>query len=171
MSDWKEERLLDDHFGLARDSRRGSELLERLHQGVSTKERGAPTLQVGDADERPVCCGRHGGNCVGGGDGSLSHDVVGARGWRRGGVHGQHESPRKASDVQVSGSHYAKYKIQPSFYIEENNLSWCQGNIIKYATRYKDKGGKHDLAKVIHYAMLILEREYGTTFEEVIADD
>lgn len=49
-----------------------------------------------------------------------------------------------------------------------NNLGFCEGNIIKYAVRHKVKGGAQDIAKVIHYAQLILEYEYGTTYEEVL---
>lgn len=86
-------------------------------------------------------------------------------------MHGLDEGTRKASETQVDGSHYSKYPIQPSHYIEANGLSWCQGNIIKYATRYRDKKGAKDIAKAIHYAMLILEWEYGTTYEEVQQDD
>lgn len=154
---------MSDDFGLARDSRRGSELLERLHQGLPAKERGAPALPVGDADERAVRGGRHGGNCLGGSAGSIAHDVVGARGWRRGGLHGFDEGPRKASDEQVGGAHYKNYPIQPTQYNVANRLGWCEGNVVKYITRHRDKGGAEDVRKAIHYARLLLEFEYGET--------
>ena len=54
--------------------------------------------------------------------------------------------------VQQSGSHYKNGQIQPIEYSERNNLSMCQGNIVKYITRHKDKNGVDDLAKVVHYA-------------------
>lgn len=64
-------------------------------------------------------------------------------------------------DVQVGGGHYKNMAIQPIEFTHKNNLNFCQGNIIKYATRYKAKNGKEDLEKVIHYAQLLIELEYG----------
>lgn len=54
-------------------------------------------------------------------------------------------------DVQVGGTHYTVRRIQPIEYILANNLSFCEGNIIKYVTRYKDKNGLEDLLKARHY--------------------
>lgn len=68
--------------------------------------------------------------------------------------------PQSARSYQIAGSHYRKHKIQPVEYIIANNLSFLAGNIIKYATRYKDKGGAEDIRKIIHYSELILEFEY-----------
>jgi hypothetical protein len=62
---------------------------------------------------------------------------------------------------QVGGDHYAKLAIQPVEYIHRNGLDFLQGNIVKYATRHKSKGGAEDVRKIIHYARLILELEYG----------
>lgn len=58
---------------------------------------------------------------------------------------------------QVGGDHYRTLKIQPIEYIMANDLSWCEGNIVKYITRWKQKGGKQDIEKVIHYAQLLLD--------------
>jgi len=66
-----------------------------------------------------------------------------------------------ASLTQVSGSHYSKLSIQPIDYIVKNSLSYMQGNVIKYITRYKDKNGLEDLRKAKHYIDLIIEQEYG----------
>ena len=41
--------------------------------------------------------------------------------------------------VQQSGNHYKNGEIQPIEYSERNNLSTCQGNIVKYITRHKEK--------------------------------
>ena len=68
--------------------------------------------------------------------------------------------------VQQSGNHYKNGKIQPIEYSERNNLSMCQGNIVKYITRHKEKNGIDDLAKVVHYALveaLFVYGEDGTT--------
>ena len=63
--------------------------------------------------------------------------------------------------VQQSGNHYKNGKIQPIEYSERNNLSMCQGNIVKYVTRHKEKNGVDDLAKVVHYALLEALFVYG----------
>lgn len=68
-----------------------------------------------------------------------------------------------ALDVQVSGNHYKTCKIQPIEYITANNLGYIEGNIVKYATRHKDKNGKADIEKIIHYCQLLLELSYAKT--------
>ena len=60
---------------------------------------------------------------------------------------------------QVGGNHYSKLAIQPVEYINKNNLSYLQGNVIKYVTRYKDKNGVEDLQKAKHYINLLIELE------------
>jgi hypothetical protein len=65
----------------------------------------------------------------------------------------------KALKQQVGGDHYSKLSIQPAVYSERNNLSYLQGNAIKYITRYKDKGGLEDLNKAIHTVKLLIELE------------
>ena len=65
-----------------------------------------------------------------------------------------------ALKTQVAGNHYKNYPIQPVDYCMKNNLNTCQSNIIKYATRYKDKNGKEDLLKIKHYVDLLIEMEY-----------
>ena len=60
---------------------------------------------------------------------------------------------------QVGGDHYSKLAIQPVTYITANRLSYLQGNVIKYVTRYKDKNGVEDLQKAKHYIDLLIELE------------
>lgn len=67
----------------------------------------------------------------------------------------------KATHKQVGGNHYKACKIMPIEYITKNNLDFLEGNVIKYITRHKFKGGQEDIEKVIHYAELILELKYG----------
>jgi hypothetical protein len=44
----------------------------------------------------------------------------------------------------------------------ENNLTFCEGNALKYITRHRRKGdGAKDIHKAIHYLEMILEMEYG----------
>ncbi len=66
-----------------------------------------------------------------------------------------------ALDTQAGGDHYKGCAIQPIQYIHANDLDFFQGNIVKYVTRHKSKGGAQDLQKVIHYAQLALELQYG----------
>ncbi len=60
-------------------------------------------------------------------------------------------------DIQVGGDHYKKYKIQPVEYIVANNIPFCEGNAIKYITRWREKGGIADLEKAKHFIDLIIE--------------
>jgi len=62
------------------------------------------------------------------------------------------------SERQEGGNHYSKHTIQPYTFISSNNLSFFQGNVIKYVVRYKDKNGIEDLKKIIHYCELEIER-------------
>tara|TARA_R110000803_G_scaffold19688_1_gene51351 strand:+ start:2619 stop:2822 length:204 start_codon:yes stop_codon:yes gene_type:complete len=59
---------------------------------------------------------------------------------------------------QINGNHYSKLKIQPTQYIIENKLGYIEGNVIKYVTRHKDKNGKEDIKKAIHYLEMLLEK-------------
>lgn len=64
-----------------------------------------------------------------------------------------------ALDVQVSGDHYKKKAIQPVEYIHANGLGFCEGNVVKYVTRWKDKGGIGDLEKARHYLDILIQLE------------
>lgn len=60
-------------------------------------------------------------------------------------------------DSQVGGSHYKQLAIQPTEYIIKNNLNFAEGNVIKYVTRYKLKGGVEDLKKARHYLDMLID--------------
>ena len=64
-----------------------------------------------------------------------------------------------ALDKQEGGGHYKGKAIQPVQYIHANGLGFCEGNVVKYITRWREKGGKADLLKVIHYVELLMELE------------
>lgn len=66
-----------------------------------------------------------------------------------------------ALDKQIGGQHYKGFKIQPIEYITANNIPYIEGNIIKYVSRWRDKGGVDDLDKIIHYVELLKEAEIG----------
>jgi hypothetical protein len=64
-----------------------------------------------------------------------------------------------AFNKQVSGDHYKDKAIQPIIYIHANNLGFCEGNVVKYITRWKEKNGIADLEKAKHYIELLIEME------------
>jgi hypothetical protein len=63
----------------------------------------------------------------------------------------------RANAQQIGGSHYATKAIQPWDYIVANNLGYLEGNVVKYVSRWKDKGGVEDLKKAQHYLAKLLE--------------
>jgi hypothetical protein len=62
-----------------------------------------------------------------------------------------------ANDTQVAGTHYKDKAIQPWDYIVANELGYLEGNIVKYVSRWKDKGGLDDLKKAQHYLAKLIE--------------
>lgn len=65
---------------------------------------------------------------------------------------------KKATDIQVGGDHY-KLPIQPIEYVLANNLGYCEGNIVKYISRWRNKGGIEDLRKIKHYVDFLIDQE------------
>lgn len=63
----------------------------------------------------------------------------------------------RANEQQVGGAHYAVKAIQPWDFIIANNIGYLEGNIIKYISRWKDKGGVEDLKKAQHYLQKLIE--------------
>lgn len=61
--------------------------------------------------------------------------------------------------VQVAGSHYKDQKIQPIEYIHANNIPFAEGCVIKYVSRWRQKGGIKDLEKARHFLDLLIELE------------
>jgi len=61
-------------------------------------------------------------------------------------------------DKQIGGSHYKKFKIQPYEFISKNDLSFFQGNVIKYVCRYLNKNKMEDLEKIKHYCDLEIKK-------------
>ncbi len=66
-----------------------------------------------------------------------------------------------AGDVmsrQVGGNHY-KRAHQPWEIIEEWNLNYWAGNVLKYLLRYPYKNGVEDLKKAQHYLEYLIKKE------------
>lgn len=61
--------------------------------------------------------------------------------------------------IQIQGNHYKSLKIQPIEYIHANNLPFIEGSVVKYITRWREKGGKADLEKIKHFVDLLIHLE------------
>lgn len=64
-----------------------------------------------------------------------------------------------AESMQIGGDHYKNLPIQPMRYSMINGLDACQHTIIKYVTRFRDKGGIKDLEKAKHCIDLLIQYE------------
>ena len=62
-----------------------------------------------------------------------------------------------ANSQQVGGDHYRDKAIQPWDYIASNELGYLEGNIVKYVSRWRNKGGVEDLKKAQHYLSKLIE--------------
>ena len=51
----------------------------------------------------------------------------------------------------VEPSHYTEMSISPHEYNKANNISWNEGQVIKYVSRWKAKNGLEDLLKAQWY--------------------
>lgn len=74
----------------------------------------------------------------------------------------RHEEMKReeaALNQQVAGTHYKDLKIQPVEYCHANGIPFIEGNVIKYVTRWRDKGGIEDLRKARHFIDLLIELE------------
>jgi hypothetical protein len=69
------------------------------------------------------------------------------------------DAPVTPLDIQIGGGHYKTMAIQPVEYITKNNLGYCEANVVKYISRWRDKGGKKDLEKAKHYIDLLIQLE------------
>jgi len=67
--------------------------------------------------------------------------------------------PPRALDVQVGGNHYKGMAIQPIEYCHHNKLGPCETAVVKYISRWREKGGLEDLKKIKHYVDLLIELE------------
>ena len=58
---------------------------------------------------------------------------------------------------QIGGTHYSDLAIEPIDFITANNLGFCEGNVIKYISRWKAKNGIEDLKKARWYIDFLIE--------------
>ena len=71
-------------------------------------------------------------------------------------------SPSKKATIEYeflvlmrTPTHY-DYKIQPVDFILANDIPFCEGNVIKYICRWKQKNGRDDLMKAKHYIEMLI---------------
>ena len=64
-----------------------------------------------------------------------------------------------ALDTQIGGDHYKTMFIQPMEFSMANNMDACQHTIIKYVSRFREKGGIQDLEKAKHVIDMLIEFE------------
>ena len=64
-----------------------------------------------------------------------------------------------ANDTQVAGTHYSDQVIQVWDYVTINNIPYLEGNVIRYISRWRAKGGLQDLLKAKHYVEKLIENE------------
>lgn len=60
---------------------------------------------------------------------------------------------------QEGGDHYKDMVIQPVEYIHKNKIPFMEGNVIKYCSRWRQKGGIEDLKKARHFLDMLIEME------------
>lgn len=72
----------------------------------------------------------------------------------------------KLNSTQVGGTQYQGYDYQPIELIEDLKLNFTEGCILKYAIRFRDKGGKDDLLKALNYVKRELIKYLNTPKEE-----
>jgi len=68
---------------------------------------------------------------------------------------------------QIGGTHYVSKTIQPWDFIVANKLGYLEGNVIKYVSRYQEKGGLEDLRKAKHYLEKLLEVKTNERIQEI----
>ncbi len=72
-----------------------------------------------------------------------------------------------ALDIQIGGGHYKEMPIQPMEFSMANKLDACQHTVIKYVTRFREKGGIQDLEKARHVIDMLIEFEQRLEKEQV----
>jgi Protein of unknwon function (DUF3310) len=65
----------------------------------------------------------------------------------------------RSTKKQVAGTHYTDMAIQPAEYIYHNDIGYFEGNVIKYVSRWREKGGIEDLEKAKHYIEMLIDFE------------
>lgn len=65
----------------------------------------------------------------------------------------------KANEGQVGGKHYKTQKIQHWDFVLESGLPYMEAQIVKYLSRWQQKGGREDIQKALHFLEKLVEWE------------
>ena len=57
----------------------------------------------------------------------------------------------------IGGQHYKGFVMQPAEYAYWNNLGFCEASVVKYVTRWRQKGGVEDLKKARHFIEMLIQ--------------
>lgn len=76
-----------------------------------------------------------------------------------------------ANKTQIGGNHYKNMPIQPAEFCQRNGLNYCESNVVKYVSRHRQKNGREDIEKAIHYLQLLIEMEYPEIESEFYQED
>ena len=68
------------------------------------------------------------------------------------------QEAREVNDP-VDPQHYNSHVIEPITYIMANQLDFAEGNVVKYVSRWRKKGGVGDLRKARQYLDFIIRNE------------
>jgi len=78
-------------------------------------------------------------------------------------AHQKEQGMKDPLSNQIGGDHYKSLAIQPVAYIHANKIPFIEGSIIKYVTRWRNKGGLKDLEKAKHFIDLLIQLESSST--------
>ena len=65
----------------------------------------------------------------------------------------------RQSNDPVDPTHYNQHTIEPITYIMANKLDFAEGNVVKYVSRWRKKGGVGDLRKARQYLDFLIKQE------------
>ena len=64
----------------------------------------------------------------------------------------------RADDTQVGGDHY-KTEYQHWDFVRDTGMGYMEGQVVKYVTRWRKKGGLQDLEKAQHFLAKIQQEK------------
>lgn len=71
------------------------------------------------------------------------------------------EKVRAVTDMVHRPAHYARFKVEPIYFIGENELGFLEGNVVKYVLRHDAKNGVEDLKKARRYLDMLIAKKEG----------
>jgi hypothetical protein len=66
---------------------------------------------------------------------------------------------KRGKDMVNHPAHYTQGKVEVIDFIEDQNLCYHAGNVIKYVSRYRHKNGIEDLKKAVWYLNRLIKLE------------